>query len=155
LAAVIARIVYEQNVPAAQQQNAAAMLVGGVFIALGSALFSTRVSLRLEPLTKTARWSQVGILGIRRRSFTFNQIRRTALRTSRGSSHRRPSWRLVLETDDGDLPLSFSFSLGETARQRCFEVRRQIEAVLASGNRSETRHEEAVDASSATCSQES
>lgn len=144
LAAVIARIVYEQNVPAAQQQNAVAMLVGGLFIALGSALFSTRVSLRLDLQAKTAEWSRIGILGIRRKHLTFDQIRQTALRMSHGSSHRRPSWRLVLETTDGDLPLSFSYSLGDGARQQCFDVGRRIEAVLASRKRREARQEDAV-----------
>ncbi len=143
LAAVVARIVYEQSVPAAPQQNAVAMLVCGLFIALGSALFSTRVSLRLDLKTKTACWSRIGILGIRRKHLTFDQIRQTALRMSHGSSHRRPSWRLVLETTDGDLPLSFSYSLGESTRQQCFDVGRRIEAVLAI-KRSTSRQKDVV-----------
>jgi hypothetical protein len=155
LAAVVARIVYEQSMPAAEQQNAVAMLVCGLFIALASALFSTRVSLRLDLQAKTACWSRIGILGIRRKKLTFDQVRQTALRMSHGSSHRRPSWRLVLETTDGDLPLSFSYSLGESARQRCFDVGRRIEAVLASGKRSATRREEAMVPSSAACAGES
>jgi hypothetical protein len=143
-AAVVARLVYEQNVPAAQQQNPWAMLVCGGFIAFGSLLFSTRVSLTLDLTMRTAVWSRIGVTGIRRERLSFDQVRQTALRMSHGSSHRRPSWRLVLETAVGDLPLSFSYSLGESVRARCFDVGRRIEAVLAAARRREARREEAV-----------
>jgi hypothetical protein len=141
LLAVIARIVYEHYTPAAWQQDPWAMLGGGVFIALACSLFSTRVVLSLDLEARTIRWSQVGLTGQRHAKLSFDQFRQTILRQSHGSSHRRPSWRLVVETTEGDFPLSFSFDLGDEARQRCFDVARRIEASIAATSRSR-RHEE-------------
>jgi hypothetical protein len=144
LVAIIARLVYEHYTPAAEQQNPWAMLGGGVFIALASALFSTRVVFSLDFKTRTLRWSQLGLTGCRRKEMPFNQFRQTILRQSHGSSHRRPSWRLVVETTQGDLPLSFSFDLGDEARQNCFEIARRIEAAIAKTRQSPSRDEVAV-----------
>jgi hypothetical protein len=131
LLSIIARIVYEHYIPAAQQQNPWAMLGGGIFIALACTLFSTRIVLSLDLNARTLRWSQIGLTGRRHKKLSFDQFRQTILRQSHGSSHRRPSWRLVVETADGDLPLSFSYALGDEARQRCFDVARRIEAVVS------------------------
>jgi hypothetical protein len=141
LLAIIARIAYEHYTPAAQQQNPWAMLGGGVFIALATALFSTRVVFALDFETRTLRWSQIGLTGCRRKDLSFDQFRQTILRQSHGSSHRRLSWRLVVETTEGDLPLSFSFDLGDEARQNCFEIARRIEGAIASTKQTPSREE--------------
>lgn len=135
--AIVARIVYEHVTPAVGPQNPWAMLAGGACIAVGCGLFSTRVELSMDRAAGTLRWTQTGLTGRRRKQMPFDRVRQTVLRQSHGSSRRRPSWRLVVETADGDLPLSFSYELGDSARERCFEIGRRIESVVAERNPAE------------------
>jgi len=98
---------------------------GALFVALAGSLFVKRCAFEFDLVRRECTWRRRGIFGERSGTVPFDRICRCVVQSMR--SNNTTTYRITLQTDDGDIPLTQAYSTGEQRpRSVCETINRTL-----------------------------
>jgi hypothetical protein len=93
---------------------------GALFLGLITSVFVKRCVFEFDLVRRECTWRRRGVFGARGGTVPFDRIRRCVVQSMR--SDNTTTYRITLQTDDGDVPLTQAYTTGERRPQTVCEV---------------------------------